>query len=743
MSSAESSCAAKRLHRRGRPVALLLVIATIVVLGGPGRSASGAPPPPCFAQPPVNTRAPLITPSGAVVVGTRLSTSNGTWTSCGSTISGWTYQWTRDGANISGQAAASYTTVSTDAGHVIRSTVIACNADGCSDPPVASSNSAAPVCGTGQIVNASPPVLSGSTAIGGVLTVSQGSWNPPGQTFTYQWFRDDAVISGATNSTYTTAAVDGAAIIYARVTASAPCAAAATATSNSLQIADDGDTMGDLDADQRPNGPDDSPHQPAGPSPVSGPQPMSPLGPAPVNSYSVTLWDGAATDTPDSLNVISSTATGTAGLTGYVEDDSASTPVPAATVTMTDTTNPSTVVTTTTDDDGSFAFINLPPETYTLTIDASGYGRYTITNDSYASDQTYERTVSLNTTTQTYDAIDQAPADTSIAAADLPGTAYPERRVPPSITVKRLDLYPRSAGVLFCTAVNQNQTNAPITRYSTPFYVLHVAHAEIGGLHPNATLLKAFMALALNFAWFHKTKGGSYDVVNASDLYAGQCFYPAADKISQSTYDSWRDLLSEVAKNRIVDGSGHLGQTQYAAGTPPGRCVDPLSPAHNSAAQASQFGMLAHSLPTEPYVGGAHCQITDWKTLALYFYPTNWNFPSTTSAYRSRRPPVPTHTWTMSNGHATFTFAARTYGKPVAWSYKLQRRTSDGQWHTFYTASWDPTARAVRETYTLTPPSTCMRYRVKAVNPVGESLPAPFNGTSGISSGGSCANPVG
>ena len=47
------------------------------------------------------------------------------------------------------------------------------------------------------------PTLSGTGAVGSVLTVSPGAWNVTGTTFTYQWFRDGAIIPGVTGTTYT------------------------------------------------------------------------------------------------------------------------------------------------------------------------------------------------------------------------------------------------------------------------------------------------------------------------------------------------------------------------------------------------------------------------------------------------------------------------------------------------------------------------------------------------------------
>jgi surface protein len=53
----------------------------------------------------------------------------------------------------------------------------------------------------GQFTSA--PVVSGNTIIGSVLSVTNGVFDGPSSTYTYQWFLDGSPISGATASTYT------------------------------------------------------------------------------------------------------------------------------------------------------------------------------------------------------------------------------------------------------------------------------------------------------------------------------------------------------------------------------------------------------------------------------------------------------------------------------------------------------------------------------------------------------------
>jgi len=577
----------------------------------------------------------------------------------------------------------------------------------------------------GQMSATTPPVVTGSATVGGTLATTNGTWPTPDPlTYRYQWYNDDVAIAGATSQSYVVQGSDAGSVIYAAVTAW-NCFLGGRADSNSVQIADDGDEMGELEADQTAAVADDSTFTPA------APQPMTPSGPAPPGSYSTETWDPDATDTTDGLNVVSSTAPGTTALTGFIEDDNNSSPVSGATVMLSYTpcqgcTPIST--STTSDGAGSYAFLNMPaPFTYTLTIAAMTFGSYTVTNDSYAANETYEHTAVLTTSPQTYDATNEDAPDSGLAPdLSLPGTAYSQRRVPPAILVQMYDLWPHNSGHTYCTP--KDPTPVRVRNYALPFYVVHVTNSEIGFFGPNQTNTQAMMSIIQNFAWFHKTKGGNYDVVNAANLYAGQCFQPK-EKIPRARYNAWLALSRAIAKFRVIDGSGNLRETPYRSGKAPGFCTDPFWPAHGGT--ASQYGIRAHSLPTEP--GGTnHCQITDWKTLALYYYPTSWSIVSI------KRPPPPVTSFTRdSSSSITFHFHSRVYGKNVAWSFKLQRKLADG-WHTFKTTRWVPQDHAVREYYTLANlPPTCVRYRVTANNPFGGSLPARFNGGNPINPNGS------
>ena len=78
---------------------------------------------------PVNTIAPVI--SGTALIGNTLTSTTGTWTS-DTGVTGYLYQWTRDGVNISGATSNTYTLVSADLNTSVICKVAATDTDGTS-----------------------------------------------------------------------------------------------------------------------------------------------------------------------------------------------------------------------------------------------------------------------------------------------------------------------------------------------------------------------------------------------------------------------------------------------------------------------------------------------------------------------------------------------------------------------------------------------------------------------------------
>jgi surface protein len=172
---------------------------------------------------PVNTVAPVI--SGGNTLGSTLTSTTGTWTNSPSSF---TYQWNRNGSPIPSATASTYLLVAADNAAAITCVVTAINAAG-STP--ATSN-------TITVANAAPintvaPVISGSTALGGVLSSTTGTWSGiPTITYAYQWKRGATNI-GTNSSTYTLVAADSAAAITCVVTATNTLGSS-SATSNTI-----------------------------------------------------------------------------------------------------------------------------------------------------------------------------------------------------------------------------------------------------------------------------------------------------------------------------------------------------------------------------------------------------------------------------------------------------------------------------------------------------------------------------
>jgi hypothetical protein len=160
------------------------------------------------------TAAPLpvigtATITGSAITGGTLGVKTPGWTS-GVTF---TYQWLRDGTAISGATSSTYTLVVADFGHQI--TVRAKGSK--VGYKSASATSAAVTVGPGTQTVTGTPTVSGTNSTGGELSANPGIWST-GETFKYHWLRNGAVITGATQSTYTVVAADVGQSIQVKVT---------------------------------------------------------------------------------------------------------------------------------------------------------------------------------------------------------------------------------------------------------------------------------------------------------------------------------------------------------------------------------------------------------------------------------------------------------------------------------------------------------------------------------------------
>lgn len=155
--------------------------------------------------------APVPTISGTPAVGKTLTAVPGSWTS-GTKL---TYQWKRNGVNVSGATAATYRLTAADKGTKLTVTVTGALA-GYASVTRLSASTAAVAAGTLSI---GTPTISGKVAVGQRLTAAPGTWTT-GASFTYQWLRDGVAITGATGSAYNVAVADLGKKISVKVTGS-------------------------------------------------------------------------------------------------------------------------------------------------------------------------------------------------------------------------------------------------------------------------------------------------------------------------------------------------------------------------------------------------------------------------------------------------------------------------------------------------------------------------------------------
>ncbi|MFI5426460.1 CHAP domain-containing protein [Aeromicrobium sp. UC242_57] len=175
--------------------------------------------------------------SGTAAVGSRLTSSAGTWSKTGLTLG---YQWRANGVAIAGATAARYDVTPADRGKTL-DVVVTARRNGYVSATAAARSTTAVVPGT--FTARSAPTVSGAMRVGSKLTASTGSWSATGA-YSYQWYSDGSAIKGATQRTYVPTRHDLGDRLRVRVTlrrdgfttASALSARAAAVTSGRISI---------------------------------------------------------------------------------------------------------------------------------------------------------------------------------------------------------------------------------------------------------------------------------------------------------------------------------------------------------------------------------------------------------------------------------------------------------------------------------------------------------------------------
>jgi len=175
-----------------------------------------------------------------------------------------TYQWRKDGANLSGATNATLTIASAQAGSAGSYTVLVSNSAGNILSNPASLTVESPPANIAPSITLQP--ISASVAVGAAVSFSVNATGTPAPT--YQWLKNGSAISGATNATFTIASVQLAdAGNYAAFVSNAAGNATSSVANLGVSVPDPFDTwaaarnlsgssalaLADPDGDGRPN----------------------------------------------------------------------------------------------------------------------------------------------------------------------------------------------------------------------------------------------------------------------------------------------------------------------------------------------------------------------------------------------------------------------------------------------------------------------------------------------------------
>ncbi len=138
-----------------------------------------------------------VSVSGTGKVGTNLTATPPTWDSDAVTT---TYQWQRDGTNISGQTTTTYAVTAADVGHQL--TIRATGTRTGHGQGLSVSNPVTGLLGDAPAAATDVAISGPNNKVGTTLTLTAPAWNTTGVTTTYKWFRDATAITGATGTSY-------------------------------------------------------------------------------------------------------------------------------------------------------------------------------------------------------------------------------------------------------------------------------------------------------------------------------------------------------------------------------------------------------------------------------------------------------------------------------------------------------------------------------------------------------------
>jgi hypothetical protein len=152
--------------------------------------------------------------SGLSRVGEMLSVSDtGAWSPAASSF---TYQWWQDSEPIEGATSSTYILQPADVGAVMSVAVTAVRAGYTSTTGFSDDSE---IVAPAEFVSSPVPSISGVERVGHVLEADAGLWFPTVEYLSFQWYRGETWIDGATASTYTLQPADAGQLISVVVTA--------------------------------------------------------------------------------------------------------------------------------------------------------------------------------------------------------------------------------------------------------------------------------------------------------------------------------------------------------------------------------------------------------------------------------------------------------------------------------------------------------------------------------------------
>jgi hypothetical protein len=171
------------------------------------------------------TSTPVPTITGTATAGKTLTAVAGTWAPGPVAV---TYQWYRGKTAIAGATGPTHVLTAADYKQTLSVRTTGTRPGYYS---VTQSSAATAAVAKGKLGTVGTPTIAGTARVGDTLTVNPGTWGPGEIPLTYQWYRADKAIKGATGITYVLTPDDAGKTISVKATSATPAFASQSGTS--------------------------------------------------------------------------------------------------------------------------------------------------------------------------------------------------------------------------------------------------------------------------------------------------------------------------------------------------------------------------------------------------------------------------------------------------------------------------------------------------------------------------------